>query len=95
MAAVAAARVDSPPPKTPKAPKLKLPKPVRDHFTMPKAEHELIDLLKARAASRLLKKIKKSEILRAGVLALADMSDEQFFAAIAAVPPDKPGRRET
>ena len=74
-----------------KPPKLRKPKPVRDSFTMPRAEYELIDLLKRRAQGR-GHKVKKSELLRAGILALADMADAQLFAAIAAVPVIKTGR---
>ena len=74
-----------------KPPKLKKPRPVRDSFTMPRAEYELIDLLKRRLHARGIK-VKKSELLRAGILALADMVDAQLFIAIAAVPVIKTGR---
>ena len=74
-----------------KPPKLKKPKPVRDSFTMPRAEYQLIELLKQRAAAR-GHKVKKSELLRAGILALAGMSDARLFAAIAAVPVVDTGR---
>ncbi len=77
--------------KAPKPPKLKKPKPVRDSFTMPKGEYQLIDLLKQRAAAR-QRHVKKSEILRAGILALANMSDAQLFAALDSVPIIKTGR---
>jgi len=71
-----------------KPPKAKL---VRDSFTMPKAEYAVIDALKQRGA-KLAKPVKKSELLRAGVKALAAMSDEQFLAAVVAVPAIKTGR---
>ena len=74
-----------------KQPKLNEPKPVRDSFTMPKAEYQLIHLLKQRAAAK-DHKVKKSELLRAGVMALADMSDARLLAAIKAVPVIKTGR---
>ena len=74
-----------------KQPKLSEPKPVRDSFTMPKAEYQLIHLLKQRAAAK-DHKVKKSELLRAGVMALADMSDARLLAAIKAVPVIKTGR---
>ena len=80
-----------PPHKSAKPPKLKKPKPVRDSFTMPKGEYQLIDLLKGRAAAR-QRHVKKSEILRAGIIALADMTDAQLFAALDAVPVIKTGR---
>jgi hypothetical protein len=72
----------------PKPPKNKL---VRDSFTMPKLEYAVIESLKQRGA-QLAKPLKKSEVLRAGVKALAAMSDEQFMAALAAVPAIKTGR---
>ena len=83
-----------PPPRPAKAakpPKLKKPKPVRDSFTMPKGEYQLIDLLKQRAAAK-QRHVKKSEILRAGILALANMTDAQLFAALDHVPVIKTGR---
>ena len=74
-----------------KPPKLKKPKPVRDSFTMPKGEYQLIDLLKQRAVAK-QRHVKKSEILRAGILALANMNDAQLFAALDSVPVIKTGR---
>ena len=74
-----------------KQPKLSKPKPVRDSFTMPKAEYQLIHLLKQRAAAK-DHKVKKSELLRAGVMVLADMSDARLLAAIKAVPVIKTGQ---
>ncbi len=79
------------PVKAAKPPKLKKPKPVRDSFTMPKGEYQLIDLLKQRAAAK-QRHVKKSEILRAGILALANMTDAQLFAALDQVPVIKTGR---
>ena len=77
--------------KPPKAPKVKKIKPVRDSFTMPKAEYAALDTLKLRAA-RLASAVKKSELLRAGVKALTAMSDAEFLAAVKAVPTIKTGR---
>jgi len=71
--------------------KVKKPKMVRDSFTMPKAEFAVIDALKNRAAN-LKKPAKKTELIRAGIKALAAMSDAAFTAAIAAVPSLKTGR---
>lgn len=71
-----------------KPPKTKL---VRDSFTMPKAEYQVIDALKARSA-KAGRPLKKSEVLRAGVKALAAMSDAAFAAAVADVPALKTGR---
>lgn len=84
------------PAKTPDASPAKPPKNklVRDSFTMPKLEYLVIESLKQRGAA-LAKPLKKSEVLRAGVKALAAMSDEQFLAAVAAVPAIKTGRPKT
>jgi len=71
--------------------KVKKPKMVRDSFTMPKAEFAVIDALKNRAAN-LKKPAKKTELIRAGIKALAAMSDAAFANAIAAVPSLKTGR---
>jgi hypothetical protein len=73
------------------APKAKKPKLVRDSFTIPKVEYTVLDELKTRAAA-LAHPIKKSELLRAGVKALAAMSDNAFLASLHAVPAIKTGR---
>ncbi|TWO71980.1 hypothetical protein FN976_08325 [Caenimonas sedimenti] len=75
----------------PKADKPKKPKLVRDSFTIPKAEYVVLEELKQRAA-KLGQPAKKSEVLRAGVKALAAMADEAFGAALRAVPAVKTGR---
>ena len=67
------------------------PKLVRDSFTIPKTEYAAIDALKTRAIA-LGTSVKKSELLRAGLMALVGMSDAAFKAAVAAVPTLKPGR---
>ena len=64
---------------------------VRDSFTMPKDEYAVIDRLKLRAGKP-GHSIKKSELLRAGIKALAAMSDIQFKAALSNVPAIKTGR---
>ena len=64
---------------------------VRDGFTMPKADYELIAALKARAL-RLGQEVKKSELLRAGLHLLAGADDAGFGVAVAAVPRLKTGR---
>jgi hypothetical protein len=69
----------------------KKPKMVRDSFTMPKAEFAVIDALKVRAAS-LKVPVKKTELIRAGIKALAAMSDASFLVAVRAVPNLKTGR---
>jgi hypothetical protein len=72
------------------APKAK-PKLVRDSFTIPKAEYAVLGSLKDRALS-LARSVKKSELLRAGIVALKGMHDEAFLDALNAVPSLKTGR---
>ena len=72
----------------PKAAKAKKPKLVRDSFTIPKAEYAVLEELKARAA-RLGRPAKKSEVLRAGVQALAAMADAAFMATVGKLGPAK------
>ncbi len=78
-------------PKLAKADKIKKPKLVRDSFTIPKAEYGVLADLKQRAA-KLTSPAKKSELLRAGIKALASMSDGAFVAALKVVPTIKTGR---
>ena len=75
----------------PKPAKIKKPKMVRDSMTMPKAEYAVLDELKLRAA-KLASPVKKTELLRAGIKALAAMSDAGFVVALKAVPSLKIGR---
>ena len=79
------------PAKAAKPEKHKKPKLVRDSFTIPKNEYELLVTLKARSAA-LKQPAKKSEVLRAGVKLLATMKDAEFLAALRAVPSLKTGR---
>ena len=78
-------------PKPEKADKPKKPKLVRDSFTIPKNEYAVLDDLKLRAA-KLGRPAKKSEVLRAGVMALAVMGDAAFLACMGGVPAVKTGR---
>jgi len=71
--------------------KVKKPKLVRDSFTIPKDEYVVIESLKVRAG-KLGQAVKKSELLRAGIKALAAMSDIQYKAALSNVPTIKTGR---
>lgn len=66
-------------------------KMVRDSFTMPKPEFAVLDVLKLRAA-KLAIPIKKTELIRAGIKALAAMPDPAFLAALRVVPNLKTGR---
>jgi hypothetical protein len=74
-----------------KSAKEKKPKLVRDSFTIPKGEYTVLDELKQRAG-KLSTQIKKSELLRAGIKALAAMSDAAFLSALKLVPTIKTGR---
>lgn len=71
--------------------KTKKPKLVRDSFTIPKAEYMVLETLKQRA-TKLTRSVKKSELLRAGIKALAALSDAAFLTALAQVPAIKTGR---
>jgi hypothetical protein len=75
----------------PKLVKEKKPKLVRDSFTIPKAEYSVLGELKQRGG-KLGSPVKKSELLRAGIKALAAMADSAFLAALKAVPAVKTGR---
>lgn len=87
--AAPAAAVASPP--TPAVvPKVKH-KLVRDSFTIPKSEYLVLEALKTRATN-LTRPVKKSELLRAGITALAAMGDKAFLAALNKVPSLKTGR---
>lgn len=64
---------------------------VRDSFTIPKPEYLILDNLKLRATD-LKHPIKKGELIRAGIKALAAMADPQLLEALKAVPLLKTGR---
>lgn len=72
--------------------KAKKPKLVRDSFTIPKTEYAVLEELKARAA-RLGQPAKKSEVLRAGVQALAAMADAAFLASVGKLAGAKPAAK--
>ncbi len=74
-----------------KTDKPRKPKLVRDSFTIPKAEYGAIDRLKTRA-TQAGRPAKKSELLRAGLMALEALGDPAFLAALKAVPAIKTGR---
>ncbi len=64
---------------------------VRDNFSLPKAEYASIDALKKRAMGMGVS-VKKSEMLRAGLMWLNGASDSALKAALTAVPTLKTGR---
>jgi len=79
------------PAKPVKEEKAKKAKLVRDSFTIPKPEYLVLEQLKQRA-TQLGAPIKKSELLRAGIKALAAMDSVDYLASLAAVPAIKTGR---
>lgn len=66
-------------------------KVVRDSFTMPQGDYDLINQLKKRSI-KLGVEITKSEILRAGLKALELMESKEFLSKIALVEKIKTGR---
>lgn len=78
-------------PESEKPAKVKRMKLVRDSFTIPKTEYAVLDELKQRAG-KLGRPSKKSELLRAGIKALAAMSEGAFLTALQSVPTIKTGR---
>lgn len=75
----------------PGAPAKKKAKLVRDSFTMPKADFDLIDRLKERALG-FKQSPKKSELLRAGLHALDALSDARLKAVLGNLTALKAGR---
>lgn len=74
-----------------KPPKVARPKLVRDSFTMPESDFALIDLLKARALGA-RRAAKKSELLRAGLQALAALDAKALAQALDRLETVKTGR---
>lgn len=86
------------PAKAPKAPKAvkpakvaKAPKVVRDSFTMPQPDFDIIDRIKLRAIEW-KQPVKKSEVLRAALHALEALSDAKVRALLTGLAPIKKGR---
>ncbi len=77
-------------PPVPKIEKIKI-KLVRDSFTMPADDWALIAQLKERALA-FKRPAKKSELLRAGLQALAALPEAKLKAALDSLLPLKPGR---
>ena len=71
-----------------KKPKLKV---VRDSFTMPQNEYLKITEIKELCLKAGMQ-VKKSEVLRAGVIALSAMNEKQMQAALSALDKIKTGR---
>jgi hypothetical protein len=64
---------------------------VRDSFTFPKDEYQAIAGLKQKALG-FNHSVKKSEILRAGLMLLNGLNDKAFLSGLAKVPALKTGR---
>ncbi|MDR7336078.1 hypothetical protein [Roseateles asaccharophilus] len=77
---------DRKPPPPPERAKL-----VRDGFTMPEADYALLKALKQRLLGQ-QREAKKSELLRAGLQALASLNDAALAAALERLEPVKTGR---
>lgn len=78
-------------PAVPSKEKVKKAKLVRDSFTMPEVEYQVLnDVKKAFLKSGV--SVKKSELLRAGVALIKTMGLSQLNAVIAALAPIKAGR---
>lgn len=71
--------------------KVKKPKLVRDSFTMPETEYQVLaDVKKACLKNGVA--VKKSELLRVGVALIRNLDVASLTAAVAALPPLKAGR---
>ncbi|MEO8152160.1 MAG: hypothetical protein ABI605_03745 [Rhizobacter sp.] len=64
---------------------------VRDSFTMPKVDFDLIAVLKDRALG-FRQPVKKSELLRAGLRVLSGLPDDTLKATLGTLEALKPGR---
>jgi hypothetical protein len=71
--------------------RVRLGKVIRDSFTMPLADYELIGALKERCIGLGIA-IKKSELLRAGLASLEQLSDVNLAQVVGAVESVKTGR---
>jgi hypothetical protein len=74
-----------------KKPEPKKPKLVRDSFTFPESDYAQIAALKQRALNAGVE-IKKSEVLRAALVALSKLSDAELLSALEAIDKLKTGR---
>lgn len=86
--AEAAAEKAAPETKTKRQKKEKV---IRDSFTMPKSDYEKIAALKQKCLEAGVS-VKKSELLRAGLLMLEAAADKRLLAAVEAVETVKTGR---
>ena len=70
-------------------------KVIRDNFSMPEEDYALIDEIRKRLIREHAVVRNKSEVLRAGLLALAKMSSQEMLEASDRVKQLKPGRKPT
>lgn len=77
--------------KTDKKTKPKKSKQIRDSFTMPEPEYNLIAAVKKRCIAKGMA-VKKSEVLRAAIISFAAQSDATVSAALLALEVIKTGR---
>lgn len=64
---------------------------IRDSFSMPEDDYQLLDLLKKRGL-KLAVSVNKSQLLRAGLIMLNNVSDKDFVNAIEQLDKVKVGR---
>ncbi|OAM52081.1 hypothetical protein A7981_00895 [Methylovorus sp. MM2] len=72
----------------PKKPQLKKPKLIRDSYAIPSDEYAKLQQLKERCLAK-GQTVKKSELLRAGILKLAAMRDTELLKIIASIASSK------
>ncbi|MDM8547257.1 hypothetical protein [Candidatus Venteria ishoeyi] len=70
------------------------PKVIRDSFTIPEDDYQLLMALKDRGMDVRMS-LTKGEVLRAGLHALDKMDNEQFLSILRTVEKLKPGRRKS
>jgi len=83
--------VPEPEASTPAKPPPPVEKVVRDSFTMPQGDHDLIQLLRDRCLKGGVS-TSKSELVRAGLRLLRDLDDWELLTAIQAVEKVRTGR---
>ena len=72
-------------------PATKKPKLIRDSFTLPETDFGLFATIRQRALSSGIE-VKKSEVLRAAVVALAKLDDPELISALGMIERIKTGR---
>jgi hypothetical protein len=90
-AAKASGRTDSPKPGAEKTKRPKKEKVVRDSFTMPKSDYDKLAQLKQKCLEAGVA-VKKSELVRAGLLMLDSAPIKRLLEAVSAIETVKTGR---